>query len=66
MEIDSSRAGAPKRAPLTQDERDRRHREGLCLYCGQGKHLATNCPNMSTRAKQKFQAHAAQSTGRKA
>lgn len=46
MEID-----ALKRGPLTQEEKDRRKRLGLCHYCGQGKHMVDNCPNMSAKAK---------------
>ncbi|KAI0037945.1 hypothetical protein FA95DRAFT_1506271 [Auriscalpium vulgare] len=53
----SSNAPTP-RAPLTQEEKDRRRREGLCLYCGLGKHLISNCPNMSERAKKNYAARA--------
>jgi hypothetical protein len=38
MEIDHVR-----RAPLTADEKDRRRRENLCLYCGTAGHLVENC-----------------------
>ncbi|GJE99152.1 polyprotein [Phanerochaete sordida] len=41
MEID-----AVKRGPLSAAEKDRRRREGLCLYCGQGKHMIADCPNI--------------------
>lgn len=53
MEIDATKT---KRLPLTQEERERRRREGLCSYCGLGKHLIANCPNMSDRARKNFAA----------
>ncbi|KAL0204378.1 hypothetical protein M9458_002396, partial [Cirrhinus mrigala] len=34
---------------LTQDERDRRLRNHLCLYCGQPGHLRANCPTRPPR-----------------
>lgn len=40
MEVDAMRRG-----PLTQQEKDRRRREGLCLYCGQSGHMISKCPN---------------------
>ena len=46
MEIDAIRRG-----PLSAEEKQRRRNLGLCLYCGQGKHLVPDCPNMSERAK---------------
>jgi hypothetical protein len=39
MQIDSLRF-----KPLTQEEKDRRRHEKLCLYCGEG-HLARDCKN---------------------
>ena len=48
MEVD-----AIKHGPLTTEERQRRFREGLCLYCGKGKHLASDCPNKSDKAKKR-------------
>lgn len=33
------------RGPLSSEEKDRRRKENLCLYCGQPKHFASNCPN---------------------
>ncbi|KAI5889894.1 uncharacterized protein SCHCODRAFT_01128098, partial [Schizophyllum commune H4-8] len=33
MEIDATKTGSRPRAPLTQAEKDRRRREGLCSYC---------------------------------
>lgn len=53
MEIDATKT---KRGPLTEDERERRRREGLCGYCGLGKHSIDSCPNMSARAKKNFAA----------
>lgn len=46
MEVD-----AIKRGPVSPEERARRKSEGLCFYCGQGKHSIENCPNMSPKAK---------------
>lgn len=51
MEID-----AVKRGPISADEKARRKREGLCFYCGQGKHRVEDCPNMSEKAKTAFKA----------
>lgn len=51
MEID-----AVKRGPISTDEKARRKREGLCFYCGQGKHRVEDCPNMSEKAKLAFKA----------
>ena len=30
--------------PLTEQEKNRRRQEGLCLYCGEPKHTAQHCP----------------------
>lgn len=54
MEIDAIGSTTVKkhpRGPLSQDEKDRRRREGLCLYCGRSGHLALNClaKNRQTR-----------------
>ncbi|KAF8156744.1 hypothetical protein B0H34DRAFT_625253, partial [Crassisporium funariophilum] len=39
---------------LTEAEKiarkEERKRLGLCLYCGQGQHMAANCPNKKPRA----------------
>ena len=34
---------------LTQEEKERRRRERLCMYCGQPNHIAVNCPTLQTR-----------------
>jgi hypothetical protein len=39
MQIDSSSF-----KKLSQKEKDRRHKEDLCLYCGGQNHQAQNCP----------------------
>jgi len=44
-----SPATAIPRGPLSAEERQRRH-DNLCLYCGNGGHLAQNCPNTSSSA----------------
>ena len=38
-----------KRAPLTVDERERRRRNNLCMYCGGHGHFAANCSVRPTR-----------------
>ena len=50
MQIDAAKV---RRGPLSPEERERRHREGLCAYCG-GKHDIGSCPNMSPKAKKSF------------
>lgn len=37
--------------PLTQEEKDRRWKEGLCLYCGEPGHKASNCLKKSTKQR---------------
>ncbi len=32
------------RGPLTKEEKERRRRENLCLYCGSSEHTLENCP----------------------
>ncbi|EIW76442.1 hypothetical protein CONPUDRAFT_111405 [Coniophora puteana RWD-64-598 SS2] len=49
MEVDAVKF----RGPLSQEEKDRRKRLGLCDYCGQGKHSADDCPNKSDKAKRR-------------
>jgi Ty3 transposon capsid-like protein/Zinc knuckle len=39
---DSSKVG--KNGKLTTEERERRMKEGLCLYCGEKGHVAHDCP----------------------
>ena len=52
------------RGPLPQAEKDRRLREGLCMYCGKGKHSADDCPNKSDKAKARDAARRAASSGK--
>ena len=40
MEIGS----VTKFKPLTEEEKNRRRREGLCMYCGKAGHVALRCP----------------------
>lgn len=62
MEIDATKT--KPHGPLTDEEKARRKREGLCAYCGQGKHLIENCPNMSDRAKKALAARKASPSGK--
>lgn len=50
MEVNAIRHG-----PVPPAEKERRRKEGLCFYCGQGKHSISNCPNMSPRAERNMQ-----------
>lgn len=49
MEVDAVKF----RGPLTQDEKDRRRRNNLCMYCGGTGHNADTCPNKSAKAKKR-------------
>lgn len=51
----SSKLG--KNGKLTPQERERRMKEGLCLFCGQSGHMARDCPRSTSSA---FKARAAQ------
>jgi Ty3 transposon capsid-like protein len=54
MELDaiaSATVNKPSRGPLSQDEKDRRRRGGLCLYCGKAGHLALQCPAKNRPAR---------------
>jgi hypothetical protein len=42
MVLDANR---PRFRTLPQEERQRRFRLGLCMYCGEAGHTAFNCPN---------------------
>jgi Retrotransposon gag protein len=37
------------RGPLSQEEKDRRRREGLCLYCGESGHTYSYHKNLATK-----------------
>jgi len=54
MEIDATKTVPCQ--PLTKEEHDCLFAQGLCLYCGGAEHTVKNCPNMSERAKKKFNA----------
>lgn len=41
--MDLSATGIARRGPITQEEKDRRRRLGLCFYCGERGHLASSC-----------------------
>lgn len=54
MEVDVVRHGR-----VSSEEKARRRREGLCFYCGQGRHIISDCPNMSEESKRNRKAHSA-------
>ena len=37
--------------PLSNEEKKRRMKENLCLYCGSSNHKLSNCPNKNTNNK---------------
>ncbi len=39
------------KGPLSKEEKDRRRRENLCLYCGSADHLVDNCPLIKKNLK---------------
>ena len=43
-EIEDMQIDAIRFKPLTEQEKNRRRQEGLCLYCGESKHTAQHCP----------------------
>ena len=45
MEIEATR----RRGPLSDEEKQRRRANRLCLYCGGPGHIAINCPNRPKR-----------------
>ena len=45
MEIDTTR----RRGPLSEEEKQRRRTNRLCLYCGGPGHIAINCPHRPRR-----------------
>ena len=45
MEIDTTR----RRGPLSEEEKQRRRANRLCLYCGGPGHIAVNCPHRPKR-----------------
>lgn len=49
MEIDAVRANLVN-GRLSQQERDRRRRDGDCMYCGKSGHIVSNCPTRASKA----------------
>jgi hypothetical protein len=47
-----SRPSAPY-PPLTQEEKERRKREGLCGYCGDPTHMIETCPGVAAKNARK-------------
>ena len=48
MILDGALPSQP-RAPLTPEERRRRMDNRLCLYCAEERHIALNCPRLTSR-----------------
>lgn len=53
MELDSTAILPGNRSKLTQEERQRRLREKLCLYCAKPGHRAVDCPEAKNVKSQK-------------
>jgi hypothetical protein len=68
MEIDASKTSkfSKARGPLTTEEKERRRKNKLCMYCGGSNHFADSCPNMSEAAKKRLAASKASSQSGKA
>jgi hypothetical protein len=47
MDVDAVQASAGKSKKLSQEERTRRLKENLCLYCGEPDHRLASCPKKS-------------------
>lgn len=47
MDIDITK----KFKPLTNEEKERRRKNNLCLYCGNPGHVATTCPNKAKKIR---------------
>ena len=45
IEIDTTR----RRGPLSEEEKQRRGANRLCIYCGGPRHIAVNCPHRPKR-----------------
>jgi hypothetical protein len=52
MEIDAVKSRLVD-GHITSEERDRRRKEGLCLYCSSPDHRVLNCPRRSQKSSQK-------------
>jgi hypothetical protein len=63
MVIDATKISKP-RGPLTAEERERRHKQNLCLYCGGANHSAATCPNMSEASKKRHVPKASSQSGK--
>lgn len=47
--MDLSATGTRRRGPLSPETRQYRRDNGLCVYCGEKGHWASNCPRKTTR-----------------
>jgi hypothetical protein len=54
MDLDATKTQRFK--PLTNDERQRRMKENLCLYCGKSGHRVDACPEKPRKASNRIQA----------
>jgi hypothetical protein len=51
LEVEGMHIDAVRFKPLTEQEKIRRRQEGLCLYCGEPKHIAQHCPKKQRNYK---------------
>lgn len=49
-QVDPTEPVGGARMRLTQEEKERRRKLNLCLYCGNGGHYADNCPAKASKA----------------
>ncbi|CDO78103.1 hypothetical protein BN946_scf184480.g1 [Trametes cinnabarina] len=49
MDVDAIRQSRP-RGPLSEAEKERRRKNNLCFYCGEGGHTFKNCPKKNPTA----------------
>ena len=62
MDLGAARTGVGPKGPLSQEEKDRRRRLGLCLYCGEPGHMSMACEKRAAAAR--YRAAAATQTPR--
>ncbi len=56
--MDLSASGLRSNGPVSQEERDRRRKFGLCYYCGEAGHKSVRC--FKKQSRQPFVARSAE------